>query len=389
VAAERRAEVHDDTSREERLRALRGQTFRSIDRLLVAGAVTPVQAAFLERLTMGAILCPTGVLVNVQQVAFLAMGDAASDGRTQSAGERQVSRLTRELEHRGLILNRTLSNGLRLTTQARACGLVLTPLIERAHEAEAVIAARLMDARESNRLRDLLRGLKGDLKRAAARCGCAEIASAAQEFYASLPRRFAALPVPDLRVLIETVERWLSRLRESFGRSMMSDRADTNGRPSTITNEEESLSNGAAGEEAPTRTVAPGSRAEALGAFDIGLEDALTLVAPDEQAVIRDTYGTDAAAIWQELGQQAVFRWRCRGGDPQTAAYLARAIGERQATVLLLLAVQRERFATGDQRVRSLPRYLMGCARKAVAGQFMWGAGVRSVGQLVASDAGP
>lgn len=306
----------------------------------------------------------TGCFQNTQEVEFIS--------NLLGCHRSKVWRVLTSLEDKGWIINRTPTNGARTERFGRLLGIDLTPILERAPEIAELRSQNLERLVAIQELKLELKGIKGELRHMVSRHDdqCETIT----DFICSIPRRFGNLTYDVLRQLVETGREMKDRLRRTLsGRSEMRHQGSTIGEPTNTHIKEERICRSAGEKEIGTH-VAPKPDAAKTEDFNVCLQDALNLINPGLRADIIQTYRDDPACIWGELFQLASWQWQNRGGAGLVLENLSHRLGRERATVLILLALIRD-----DQgEVISLPRYVMGCARKALQGSFMWGAGVRS-----------
>ncbi len=320
----------------------------------------------LEKLIIGARCCRSGALVNTQEVEHLC--------ELNGCDRTTMWRSIRVLSDRGLVRNRTPRNGARYTTQGILNGIDLTPLLDCSADLEAAHAARLAETIDKSRSRAELRGLKGELRRLAERNQSAGLAEAAWKCLLSIPERLTKLSLETMRSLIALAKDCLAQARALANPSCLAElqHGGCNGTEHTHTEQKKGICK-SAGEETRPETDAPYN--EQAGAnFTVSVDEAVLLLPKELRRDIEEMYRGQPDLVWREIYGYAVWRWSESGAGGDVPDQIARLLGERQAAVMMLLALD----SAKDGHVRDLARYAFGCARRATMGAFMWGRGLRS-----------
>lgn len=334
---------------------------------LLGGMLSAQDAHWLQVLATGARHCKTGAFVNGYSVRFLS--DAF--GRDRST----VNRILRRLEDQGWIVNRAAANGQRGFLNGVVLGIDVSPVLAREEEVREHRRERSRYLIEADRWRVRLKSLKGQLRRFAERTEeqGLEIAVQAARLLANIPRRFCKLTVEEMKVIATSILEMLRLARrDSVGSAEMQHGRCTSDEPNTDTLHKESLSIKSAENGQPEKTEAQGTQTGAE--FDIKLSEALKLLTPEEMEDLEAQNPRDASEIWWGMSGYAAHRFIMGGGCQETARRIFETLGLNQGTVLLLLVGE----AAERGSVRNAISYARSCARKALDGQFMWGAGVRA-----------
>ena len=326
-----------------------------------ADLLTATDADYLSILASGARFCKSGGFVNSNSVAFLSQ-----------AFERErstVHRILRRLEEAGWIVDRTGARGQRFYSDGYHHGIDVSPILDREQEIKDFRRIRWERLTAMQKMRDQLKGLKGQLRRQIERLHGygSTILEEATSLLDSIPRRFHKLTMDELVKFIESVAKMLEGAsRESTGHAQTQHQCCNDAEPYTDTHHSKKISNKLAGEE----------NAETTGTeFDIKLGDALKLLTPDEMVLLEEMVQDprDLNDVMGRLRDIAGNRFTQSGGSMNAAARVFHGLGEYQGAVLLLLVSDAAKRGT----VRNSVSYAISCARKALRGQFMWGAGVR------------
>lgn len=343
---------------------------------LLGGMISAQDSHWLQVLATGARKCKTGGLVNGYSVRFL----SEAFGRDRST----VNRILHKLEDQGWIVNRSAANGQRGFLNGVILGIDVSPVLDRADEVKEFRRQRSRYLVEADRLRSRLKSLKGQLRRFVERTQeqGLDIAEQAATLLASVPRRFCKLTIEDLKAMASSILEMLRTVkRESVGRANLQHPCGTDEEPNTDTLNKDNLSIGAAGEDQPSGNAANRTRTGAE--FDIELSEALKLLTPEEMEDLELQQPRDANQMWWVLSGYAAHRFHLGGGCQQTTQRIFETLGLSQGTVLLLLVGE----AAERGVVRNAVSYARSCARKALDGQFMWGAGVRVAKARMAGNA--
>ncbi|NJM82278.1 MAG: hypothetical protein HC844_07115 [Tabrizicola sp.] len=320
----------------------------------------------LEKLIVGARCCRSGALVNSQEVEHLC--ELIGCDRTT------MWRSIRDLSDVGLVRNRTPRNGARYTTQGVLSGIDLTPLLDCSADLEAAQSARLSEASDKSKSRAELRGLKGELRRLADRNQSSALVEAAWECLTSIPERLTKLSLETIRALIALAKECLAQARGVANPSCIAELQ--HGRCSTTehthTDEKKRICK-SAGEVTHDESAAHDYQTAGAD-FAVTVEEALMLLPKDLRRDIEEMYRGQAELVWREIYGYAAWKWSESGAVGDVPDQIARLLGERQAAVMTLLALN----SAKDGHVRDLARYAFGCARRATMGAFMWGRGLRS-----------
>jgi hypothetical protein len=343
-----------------------------------AGVLSSTLEGTIRVLAAGAWPCASGRFVNAVEASHLA-GLLGCTGET-------LRQHVRALEGAGWVRDVTMANGARTVVRGRRFGIDLTPLLDRAGEAESAARGHREELSAMGEERQRLRQLKGRLRRvvtAAEREGRIATAEAVAAL-AALPRRFHQLGLDALRRLAAAAAAALAALGRASeahetdvrGHAKLCDRAPADLRP-TNTSEERSMSRGPAGEDSGEARGTPESsntgRGEG-GVFDLRATELLALLPREMRETVEELYGGDERTLWEGVDQAAQALWCDAGGDARTRETVMAGLGQRQGAALLLLVHAR----TGRGGVRDMGAYAVGCARRAAVGTFMWGAGARA-----------
>lgn len=354
-----------------RLRELRSTALKNARVVRDLGIVKSRVHTVLETLILGAQCCRSGALVNTQEVELL----CELHGCDRTTMWRSIC----VLSDRGLVRNRTPRNGARYTTQGVLNGIDLTPLLDCSADLEAAQAARLAEAMQKSKSRAELRGLKGELRRLAERNQSEGLVEAALKCLMTIPERLSKLSLEVMQALIALAKECITQAQSLAN---LSRRAELqHGRcgvdEHTHTNKKKEICK-VAGEDAREENVAPDYR-PAEADFAVTVEEALMLLPKDLRRDIDEMYRDRPELMWREIYGYAAWKWSETGSGGGVPDQIARLLGERQAAVMMLLALT----SAKDGHVRDLARYAFGCARRATTGAFMWGRGLRSAVRAV------
>ena len=327
-----------------------------------ADMLSATDVDYLCTLASGARFCKSGGFVNSNSVAFLSQ-----------AFERErstVHRILRRLEDAGWIVNRTGARGQRFYSDGYHHGIDVSPILDREVEIKNFRRLRWERLASMQKKRDQLKGLKGQLRRLVERLenfGSAML-DEATALLDSIPRRFHKLTIDELVKFIESIAKLLNEAsREISGHAKTQHQCCGDSKPYTDTHQSKEISNKFAHEE---------NMKSSDTEFDIHIGDTLKLLTTDEQVLLEELVQDphDASDVLGRLRDIAGNRFAQNGGSMEAASRVFNDLGEYQGTVLLLLVSD----AAKRGAVRNSVAYAISCARKALRGQFMWGAGVRA-----------
>lgn len=331
-----------------------------------AGMLSVTDADYLGILASGARFCKSGAFVNSNTVQFLS--------QVLERDRSTVNRALRRLELGGWIINLSGKQGQRFHSNGYYHGIDVSPILEREAEIKDYRRIKYQQAVETGQLRDRLKGLKGQLRRQLDRLqeASSQFADKACELLTSIPRRFDRLSLEELQVMVSNIMNMLRSLSiESVGHSQTQHQCCTTGQPNTDTHNKDNLSIKSAKEKHTDETTV--NKNEAGAAFDIELSETLKLLTQDEMDDLKTQNPQNAQDMWWILSGYAAHRYHFSGGCQATTQRIFSNLGLNQGTVLLLLVSEAAQRGT----VRNTASYALSCARKALKGQFMWGAGVR------------
>lgn len=342
-----------------------------------SGLLTEREASLLTTLSRFAKPCVTGGFVTVLDVTAL----ATLQRKSRSTFYRQV----RSLELKGWLVDRSCGNGARRVLNGIRLGLDLSPTLDRLDDVEAATARLWHQVEAEGSGRALLKRAKGELRRYVARARRLgeDLSAEAARLLDAIPRRFEALSLHELHAMTSEIECFLNDLKEcgrpKMGHGDRVDDAPTDTEKASYVCREEAGEN-ERGEVAPRR---PNQAPKQSEEFALTPAELVALIPPRLRDEIAETYGQGRDALWLCMWEAARARWAEVGETEDGLAAMSDRLGRPQASVLALYVAAQARRG----HVRNPLRYLQGCARKSLAGDFMWRSGAQAAKRLIAREA--
>lgn len=336
--------------------------------------ISRTDESVLEAVVRGVRNCKTGRLVNTFPVEFL----CDVSGTSRSTFHRAIKRL----EMAELIYMTTGSTGWRGMTDGYLAGIDVSPLMARAEELRAERKQQVADAVEESKLRQRLRGLKGQLRRCIERLGddTAEFLDG-RKLFDSIPLRFGKLSIEELRKFKDMIIKFLTMIlgepqqTESVSRPNMGHEARQTTPPTKDSNKKYICN------EDSKSSLSESRKSEPVPPQNISLDKIVRLLTESEKQTVVDFSPKSTDDYWAMFKEIAIVRYVENGGSQETANGILAQLGLQHGTALLLLVGAKA--STG--RIQNIVGYAVGCTKKALMGTFDWKASLNSRAAQMAS----